>query len=131
MGYTSYKGPVMEGVMQAVAKGFMQFAFEAVEIARVKAPIGPPISSKPRKRGSTGVRQSGGQLRQSGKVVTNSPTHLSIQFARSGPDGYNVAARQEFDEKLKHPRGGQAHYLGGTVEEMRPKMPEYVARYKR
>ena len=112
MGYTSYKGPVLQGITKAVAKGMFQLAADIVNVAGLKAPV------------------ETGQLQQSGKVVPKGVMNVAIQFSRSSKSGYNVAARQEFDESLKHPNGGQAHFVSSTIELLRPKLPEYVKRYK-
>lgn len=111
MGYRSNKQGVLSGVEQVLAKALFQTAADIVTLANLKAPV------------------ETGQLKQSGRVVPKSPLVIAVQFSRSSDRGYNVAARMEFDERIKHPGGGQAHYLQESVEKIAPKMPEYVQRF--
>ena len=111
MKFESRKPQALGNTTKAVAKGLFQFAADVVNIAGQKAPV------------------ETGQLRQSGKVIPKSVLHIAVQFSRASRDGFNVAERMEFDESLNHPRGGQARYLGSTVELLRPRIREYVARY--
>ncbi len=64
------------------------------------------------------------KLRESGKVeIVRSPfgDHVRVEFDTP------YAAKQEFDTRLKHPRGGGAHYLERAVTTIAPTLTRLVA----
>lgn len=54
-----------------------------------------------------------GYLRRSTSIsfVNTAQQSTGTVTANAYNRGYNYGARQEFDSKLKHPNGGQAHFL--------------------
>lgn len=109
--FTSHKKEALGNTLQVVAKALFQSAVDMKKLASFRAPVDT------------------GQLRQSGRVIPKKPLHITLQFARTSPEGENIAALMEYDKSLRHPRGGQAGYLQSSVDQISPKLPEYVKRF--
>ena len=88
----------------------MQAARRVLERAKQDAPVGDPEEDPDP---STSLRDSGriDRERRSVLVVFDTP----------------YAAKQELDQRLKHPRGGKAHYLSDALKQEIPKLEGIVA----
>lgn len=98
---------------EAVANGMYEGAQEIAELAQDRAP-----EKTGRMKGSI----------YAAEPVLGPNGSVSCDLGAGGPSSEYVA-RQEFDETLQHPNGGQSHFLGSSVDERAHRIPALIRKH--